>query len=228
MNTKQEMIKLIKKIANRYGTYEVFFDFVQLAALAIANKDEDDKNVFDQKEQQYFDILGKYKKEDFDVFPHLLASLTMELNYYPSDVLGEIFHDLELHNKWKGQFFTPINVCVMMSKMLFGNAEQLIEKQGYITIDEPACGSGAMLIGMAQSLKNKEHDYSSRMLVRATDIDIRCIHMTYVQLSLLGIPAVVIHGNSITMETWDTWETPLHRQIRKLQEKNKKDGGKSA
>ena len=32
--------------------------------------------------------------------------------------------------------------------------------------------------------------------------------MAYIQLSLYGIPAVVIHGNTLTMETWSHWYTP--------------------
>jgi hypothetical protein len=32
--------------------------------------------------------------------------------------------------------------------------------------------------------------------------------MAYIQLSLYGIPAMVIHGNTLTMEEWDRWYTP--------------------
>ena len=39
-------------------------------------------------------------------------------------------------------------------------------------------------------------------------IDIRCVHMTYLQLSLAGVPAIVKHTNSLTRETWDIWKTP--------------------
>ena len=34
--------------------------------------------------------------------------------------------------------------------------------------------------------------------------------MTYLQLSLYGIPAVVIHGNTITQEQWSIWYTPIY------------------
>ena len=30
-----------------------------------------------------------------------------------------------------------------------------------------------------------------------------------VQCSLLGIPAIIVHGNSLTLETWEVWETPM-------------------
>ena len=47
-----------------------------------------------------------------------------------------------------------------------------------------------------------------KTLLVAQDIDIRCVWMAYIQLSLYGIPAVVIHGNTLTMETWSQWYTP--------------------
>jgi hypothetical protein len=36
------------------------------------------------------------------------------------------------------------------------------------------------------------------------------VHMSYVQLSLLGIPGIVIHGNSLSLEEWSHWVTPAH------------------
>ncbi len=34
--------------------------------------------------------------------------------------------------------------------------------------------------------------------------------MAYVQFSLLGIPAIVIEGNALTLEQHATWYTPMH------------------
>ena len=34
--------------------------------------------------------------------------------------------------------------------------------------------------------------------------------MAYIQLSLLHVPAVVIHGNTISGECWSEWRTPAH------------------
>lgn len=44
----------------------------------------------------------------------------------------------------------------------------------------------------------------------ATDIDLKCVYMCYLQLSLYGIPAVVIHGNTLTLEEWSRWFTPVY------------------
>ena len=34
--------------------------------------------------------------------------------------------------------------------------------------------------------------------------------MCYLQLALYGIPAVVVHGNSLTLEEWSRWYTPVY------------------
>ena len=65
-----------------------------------------------------------------------------------------------------------------------------------------------MVIGAVWAMQRKGIDYRRKSFFVAQDIDIRCVWMAYIQLSLYGIPAVVIHGNTLTMETWSQWYTP--------------------
>ena len=44
----------------------------------------------------------------------------------------------------------------------------------------------------------------------AVDIDPRAVHMAYIQLALMHIPAVVVVGNSLSMEMREHWYTPAH------------------
>ena len=53
-------------------------------------------------------------------------------------------------------------------------------------------------------------NYCAQLVVTATDIDLKCVYMCYLQLALYGIPAVVIHGNTITVEEWSYWFTPVY------------------
>ncbi len=46
------------------------------------------------------------------------------------------------------------------------------------------------------------------LFVQAVDIDIICAMMTYIQLSLYDIPAIVAHGNTLAMEINSEWYTP--------------------
>ena len=49
-----------------------------------------------------------------------------------------------------------------------------------------------------------------RLSITATDVDLKCVHMAFLQLSLLNIPAVVVHGNSLSLEEYSHWFTPAH------------------
>jgi len=100
----------------------------------------------------------------------------------------------------------------MMGKMTLGDSDKDIQEQGYISALEPACGSGAMVLGFAQAMKDCGYNHSQQMLATCIDIDIdiKCVYMCYLQLSLYGIPAVVIHGNTLTVEEWSHWYTPAY------------------
>ena len=87
-------------------------------------------------------------------------------------------------------------------------SEELSAKDGPITINEPTCGSGTMVIGAIWAMQHHGFDYRHNTFFVAQDIDIRCVWMAYIQLSLYGIPAMIIHGNTLTMQEWDRWYTP--------------------
>jgi signal transduction histidine kinase len=40
--------------------------------------------------------------------------------------------------------------------------------------------------------------------------DVPCVHMSYLQLALLHIPAIVVHGNTLSVQEWSHWYTPAH------------------
>lgn len=212
---KNEIIKAIRKLGLTYSIWDVFSDFVELGALSVANSYKDGSELWEKREKQYLHTIGKYKSNEQEILVKAFADLVMALELEvsrdgPSDVLGEIFHALELHNKYKGQFFTPQHVCDMMSEIVSGNVEEVIKENGFVTLSEPSCGSGAMVLGFAKSMLKKHLNYSAQLFVEATDVDLKCVYMCYLQLSLYGIPAVVIHGNTLTLEEWDRYYTPVY------------------
>ena len=66
-----------------------------------------------------------------------------------------------------------------------------------------------IVIGAVWAMKRKNFDFRHKSFFVAQDIDIRCVWMAYIQLSLYGIPAVVIHGDTLAMKEWSRWYTPL-------------------
>ena len=68
-----------------------------------------------------------------------------------------------------------------------------------------------MVLACADVLYNDYHfNISRNLLVECGDIDARCVHMSYLQLGLAGIPAVIFHRDALSLETWDRWETPAY------------------
>lgn len=211
----KELVKALRSISYSHAIYEVFQDWLAVSAIAISNAV--DWRQQKRREEVYMEIIQKYTKAEqeelAEAFAELVLALQHEQNMHgPTDILGQVFHALELHSKYKGQFFTPPHVCELMGMMTLNgdNLTQTIEKKGYITVCEPCIGSGGMILGAAKAMANQKLNYQTQMLVTGIDIDIKCVQMAYLQLSLLGIPAVIIRGNSLTDEEWSRWYTPAY------------------
>jgi hypothetical protein len=205
----KEMAKAVRNLAHRHSPHNVFSDFVEMAALSLSNAI--DQTQFEKREARYMEIVPRYNKEELNEFPKLLGMLVDGLEQGHDDILGNLFHELELHNTYKGQFFTPYPVCKMMAMMTFNeSAKDIIEQNGFLRASEPACGAGAMVIALADVMKADNVNYQQCLHVTAVDLDPRCVHMAYVQFSLLHIPAVVVHGNSLSLEEFGHWYTPAH------------------
>lgn len=208
---RENLLKIITELATKHDKWRVFSDFVELAAISISNAVDQPRA--EKREARYMEIVKTYTPDEIRKFPVMLAELVLELEAEPSDVLGWAFEQLELGNKYKGQFFTPMSVCHLSARMLIGDGEDVREKirqRGFITVQEPACGGGAMIIALAEALRQQDVNYRRHLHVTAIDIDQKCVHMAYLQFSLLHIPAIIVHGNSISREEFDVWYTPAH------------------
>lgn len=208
---RQNIVKLFRSLGYRHDAYRLFADFCELAALSLANAV--DLAQREGREARYLEIVKGYTREEMELFPRVLAEVTLGLEQGATDLLGAVFHDLELHNKYQGQFFTPFEVCRMMASMTIGSEaklRQLIEQRGYVTACEPACGAGAMVIALAEGMRELGINYQRHLHVTAVDVDRKAAHMAYIQFSLLHIPAVVVVGNSLTLEEREHWYTPAH------------------
>jgi hypothetical protein len=210
-NPSTELAKLLRANADRHHLWDVFGDFVEMAALAVRNAFERLGAGFDEREQRYLRIAGKYRADELERFSHAFAALVEAMEMKPGDVLGSLFGEMELGNSARGQFFTPYELCRLMASMTIDDTLRAeIDRKGFITVQEPACGAGAMLIALATQLQDQGINYQQCIHVTATDIDARAVHMTYLQLSLLHVPALVILGNTLSLEVRELWPTPAH------------------
>jgi len=205
--------RILLDVAEKTGKslWTVFGDFVECAALAISNRV--DLAPYDAREARYMEIVRSYADPDhFRLFAKAMVELQKLYLADPcgSDVLGTLFQDMDLANSHAGQFFTPFNVSYMMAQMTMSDIREKVEQDGFITMCDPCSGAGGMAIAAAKAVLEQDLNPTTCMHVAAIDIDRRCVHMTYVQLSMLSIPAVVSHGNSLRLTFDEHWFTPEH------------------
>lgn len=188
----------------------VFDDFVEMAALALRNAvDPDGRH---DREMRYLKIADQYTREQLDRFAHALALVVMEMEDEPRDVLGRLYMELELGNDRLGQFYTPYDVALMIAAMVMDRDAMTmqIEERGFVEVCEPACGAGAFIVALVQEMRRAGLDYQHNLHVTAEDISPQAVHMAYIHLTLLHIPALVHRRNTLTGETFETWRTPAH------------------
>lgn len=204
-----QFIKLINENSRRHRRHEVFIDFCEISAISISNAV--DPLQYDAREARYMEIVGRYEKPEVERFAAMFAEVVMSLENDRKDSLGQIFMSMGLGDHWKGQFFTPDSIAALMARMTLEGIAAVIDKKGFITLNEPAAGAGAMIIATADALLEQGINYQQAMHVTTTDLDSTACHMAYIQFSLLHIPAIVIHGNALNpAKTWGHWVTPAH------------------
>lgn len=206
----KSMVNLIDTI-NYVSRREVFADFVEMGAICYSNAIDLRQRA--HREARYLKLIGKYQKKHQHIFGDLLGELNMAMDSEPSDVLGRLFHELDAANRATGQFFTPPHICELMGKLIVGSGSQIkaeIEERGFFRLSEPSCGSAAMVIAFATAIRQQGINYQQNLHVTLTDIDARAVHMAYLHLSLMHIPAIIVHGNTLTLEEFGSWRTPAH------------------
>ena len=196
----KDFITIFEHLRPSKNAYEVFSDWLIMAAAALYSWKRDPA-----VEDEYMQIAKQYKKEELEKHGQLLAITVEALEKTEQDFLGSVFTEAELTNTRNGQFFTPYNVSLMMAKMIIGKNE--LPTGRVCRINDPCCGAGGMLIAGAMVMKEKGFDFQNNALFIGQDIDPRCARMTFIQLTLLGVPAVVYCMNTLTMQEYWHRET---------------------
>ena len=199
-------LRSFNQLAPYKHRYDVWRDFVIMSACALHNGFHKDP----QREEKYLEIIKRYKPDDQKAFPELLAGLVSLLEPEPTDILGTLYMELEIANKGTGQFFTPPALSELMAHMTFGDELDKLDGQPFITVQEPACGAGGMVLALVKVMIDAGHNPAEKLWVQCIDVDRMAALMCYVQLTLWHVPAEIVLGNTLTLETQEVWHTPAH------------------
>lgn len=187
-NKYNVFLRLLKLNSNKNDNQKVFKDFITVFAIKLSNK------VFFNKSNDELcrEITKEYSEEEKILFYSLAAELT-RLFYKensPYDILGDIYKKISEKDYLQ----------------LYNNNSSKLQEvgrklQGIININrktnngrmlEVNCGSGAMILAYASTLKMFNLDYKKDLEVTAIDTDMFNVFMTYIQLYFYEISAIVI------------------------------------
>ncbi len=223
MDYINEIANCLNELAGKYGVYEIFSDWATMMAMCISNQVDilQEQN----REQKYMDIAKRYSDTELKKFSKMMGLLTMATQEKMFDAMGAIYMSLGVAGKQLGQFFTPYHLCQTMADI---SLDKIDYTSGWLSVYEPSVGAGGNIIAYCEALHNAGVNYQEHIVVVCQDLDLKCVHMAYVQLSLYGIPAIVVQGNTLK-EPWTveqgfneyTYITPMYMLNRYLFTKDK-------
>lgn len=188
--------KMLEPLCRSRDTRQVFDAFVRLGACALSAQ---------TREVEYLEEAKRWSRDELKIFGDSLGALVLEMETKPyEDVLGGYYMEFALSTKsqqWNGEFHTPKTVCDLIARMTMGDLEDMPVDRP-ITICEPACGAGAMILSLAQAFPVEARH---RMRVTAIDINRTACDMCFINTTLWNIPTRVLHGNALSMEMWSAW-----------------------
>lgn len=192
----REFLKVFDKLAYVHEASTVWTDFLDCF---IKGFSFDDATEFNES------LIRRYDKEERLIFGSLVYEMIRVYDKMMdsdskawADPLG-IFYEVMASNFKRsgfGQFFTPETVVDFMTEITMS------DHKGF-TINDPACGSGRLLL--AAGVRNPG------LFCIGEDIDQVCCKMTVVNMLMHGLQGEVIHHDSIRMNFYKGWRLTRHK-----------------
>lgn len=208
---RKALVALLADLSHSRSRRDVFSDFVESAAIAVANNTRGQFR--GDREETYLRIVKRAGADAMNAYAKGLAILTDAIVAEPGDVLGDVYQGLGVNNEHAGQFFTPYHISRFMAEMTLHDLPEVARekhaKGETISILDPSVGAGGLLLAAAHVALDKAVPLH-HLTLYGTDVDKFCVQMSYLQLRAIGAPAVIWHGNSLSGEVWDTWVTPAY------------------
>lgn len=194
----QPVLAPLETIAGRgFSRYDVFRDWTRLMLAALQRDDDTYLGILDDYDRD----TGRERKRGArvaDLFSEAFGELMAAMQATNRDVLGDAYEAFGMQNDAFGQHFTPHSVAGAMAEMQTAVGGE--DPDPPVTIADPACGSGRMLV------------YAARRVDDATvcfgmDKDPLCAQMTALNCCFFNMDAAVVCGDSLTLDKRRAWRT---------------------
>lgn len=192
------IIRSISSMSGKFTPYQIFTDWVTMTAISIQNSCKLIKDrIWKNREEQFRTVAKKYTDDEMKTMSDMTGALAIVLDDRFGDILGDIYMRSGCGSKYTGQFFTPYHLSYLTAKLTYENQFSHLDENDVVEVNEPSTGGGGMMIALAQIMKECGMNYQKRLHVVAQDLDWNGVYMTYIQLSLLGVKAIVVQGDTL-------------------------------
>lgn len=161
----KQISSFLFSVSYRHEIATVFDDWLTMCVCALGHG---------TNEERYLETVKRYSREELTKLVNSFGELfliysNLDDNQW-SDPLGFLYEEITAKRKSQrlGQFFTPEHLCDLITQI---NAPS----EWGLKINEPACGSGRMILSMNAIIKGNEYI--------AQDIDPICCKMTALNMA---------------------------------------------
>lgn len=212
MNFDKTLLKIANISHGRISKPQTFSDFLHYCALLLSAYTDPVHAEYRLKALEK--LKTSYKDDEWEAFHQGFIDLcgtfmhNIEYGIY-EDLFAIPFFQIGATSSTLKQDFSPADIGKLIGAISIPSQLSLPE-EGFFSLGDHACGSGTLLLAGVQQFANAGYNPSEQLVIQAADLDARCVHMTYLQLSLYGIPAVIVQGNTLSLKEYDRWYTPLY------------------
>lgn len=203
------LFELLEEVAHRSAVSrgQAFEDFLHMTVCTLSGGEMEEAYLETVKKH----TTGKKGNRGCDLIARMFGELIAQSEATRDDMkdlLGDL-HQGAISYGERGQFFSPMPICRLMAQVTIGDLplEEPIPRR---SVCDPCCGSGRMLLAVAEKYRHWEFV--------GQDIDLRLVRITAINLALRNLYGYVIHGNSLTNKRWLVYKTGFNLRgfIRKL------------
>lgn len=120
------------------------------------------------------------------------------------DLFGQLYEQMFLLKSKasaNGQFFTPDSLCRLMADITDHVNEENDTKNGFIWVNDPACGSARTLLAHFMAKTSKDHSLAGKYFYEAADIDLPTCKMAACNMMIHGMHGRVVCQDQLSLPT---------------------------
>ena len=113
--TEKEFLDVFRQLCISRSSWQVWADLMAAMACTLANAVDKSLPRHTAREKEYAECIKRLGGVEKPAKCFAIVVEALERNP-DQDFLGKLYMSLELGNHWKGQFFTPYDVCECMAE----------------------------------------------------------------------------------------------------------------